>query len=59
MEASHSSLDIHEQSPFSISFQYLSEQKIGPYHSLNGPTLDFEVVGNRNDISDMQKNFWR
>ena len=58
LEASHSSLDIFERSPVLITFDSSFEQKIGPSYSSNGPTLEFEVVGDRNNFLDPQ-NFSR
>ena len=58
LEASHSSLDIFERSPVLITFDSSFEQKIGPSYSPNGPTLEFEVVGDRNNFLDPQ-NFSR
>ena len=62
-EATHSSLDIFERSPLLISFDSSFEQKIGPSYSPNGPTIDFEVVGNRNYFIDLSKIYlelkWR
>ena len=57
LEASHSSLDIFERSPVLVPFDSSFEQKIGPIQSPNGPTLDFEVVGDRNNFLDVQKIF--
>ena len=55
LEASHSSLDLFERSPVLITFDSSFEQKIGPVYSPNGPTLEFEVVGDRNNFLDLQK----
>ena len=57
LKASHSSLDIFEQSPVLITFDSSFEHKIGPIYSPNGPTLEFEVVGDRNNFLDLQKFF--
>ena len=57
LEAWHSSLDIFERSPVLITFDSSSEQKIGPIYSPNWPTLDFEVVGDRNNFLHLQKIF--
>ena len=57
LETSHSSLDIFERSPVLITFDSSFEQKIGPIYSPNGPTLEFEVVGDRNNFLDLQKIF--
>ena len=57
LEASHNSLDIFERSPVLITFDSSFYQKIGSIHSPNGPTLKFEVVGDRNTFLNWQKNF--
>ena len=57
LEASHSSLDIFEESPVLIAFDSSFEQKISPIYSPNRPTLEFEVVGDRNNFLDLQKIF--
>ena len=55
IEATHSSLDLFEKAPLLVTFDYGFEQKIGPAYSPNGPNLEFEVVGDRNNFIDMQK----
>ena len=40
-----------------VSFENSFEQKIGPLYSPNGPQLEFEVVGDRNNFIDLQKIF--
>ena len=57
LEASHSSRENTERSPNLITFDSSFEQKIGPIYSPNGPTLEFEVVGDRNNFLDLQKVF--
>lgn len=54
VEASHSSLDIFERPPLLITFDSSFEQKIGPIYAPNGPTLEFEVVGDRTNFIDLQ-----
>ena len=54
VEASHSSLDIFERPPLLITFNTSFEQKIGPVYAPNGPTLEFEVVGDRTNFIDLQ-----
>ena len=54
VEASQSSLDIFERPPLLITFDTSSEQKIGPVYAPNGPTLEFEVVGDRTIFIDLQ-----
>lgn len=57
IEASHTSLDIFERSPVLITFDSSFEQKVGPTYSPDGPTLEFEIVGDRNNFLDLQKIF--
>ena len=54
VEASHSSLDIFERPPLLITFDSSFEQKIGPLYAPNGPTLEFEVTGDRTNFIDLQ-----
>ena len=54
VEASHSSLDIFERPPLLITFDTSFEQKIGPVYAPNGPTLEFEVTGDRTNFIDLQ-----
>ena len=56
-EATHSSLDVFEKPPLLVSFNNSFEQKIGPIYSPNGPQLEFEVVGDRNNFIDLQRIF--
>ena len=37
-----------------FNFNTSLEQKIGPVYAPNGPTLDFEVVGDRTNFIDLQ-----
>ena len=55
LEATHRSLDLFEKAPLLVTFDYSFEQKIGPAYSPNGPNLEFEVVGDRNNCIDLQK----
>lgn len=55
VEATHSSLDLFEKPPLLITFDYSFEQKIGPAYSPNGPNLEFEVTGDRNNFIDLQR----
>lgn len=57
VEASHTSLDIFERSPVLITFDSSFEQKVGPTYSPDGPTLEFEIVGDRNNFLDLQRIF--
>lgn len=54
-EATHSSLDLFEKAPLLVTFEQAFEQKIGPLYSPNGPNLEFEVIGDRNNFIDLQK----
>ena len=54
-EATHSSLDLTEKKPLLITFENAFDQKIGPVCSPNGPMLEFEITGDRNNFVDLQK----
>ena len=54
-EATHSSLDLFEKQPLLITFEDAFDQKIGPVYSPNGPMLEFEITGDRNNFVDLQK----
>jgi hypothetical protein len=53
-EATHSSLDLFERSSLLVAFDGSIDQKIGPVYSPNGPTLEFKVMGDRNNFLDLQ-----
>ena len=55
-EAIHSSLNLFENQRF-LYFLMVVFVKKGPVYSQNGPTLDFEVAGDRNYLIDIQKIF--
>ena len=55
-EATHSSLDLFEKPPLLVTFDQSFEQKTGPLYSPSGSSLEFEVVGDRNNFTDLQKN---
>ena len=38
-----------------ITFENAFDQKIGPVYSPNGPMLEFEITGDRNNFVDLQK----
>ena len=59
LEATHSSLDLFEKPPLLVTFDSAFEQKIGPSYSPTGPTLEFEVIGDRNNFIDLQKYAWK
>ena len=54
-EATHSSLDLFEKPPLVVTFDQSFEQKTGPLYSPSGSSLEFEVVGDRNNFIDLQK----
>ena len=54
VEANHSSLDLFEKPPLLVTFDTSFEQKIGPLYAPNGPTLEFELVGDRTNFIDLQ-----
>ena len=54
VEASHSSLEIFESPPVLNTFNTSFEQRIGSVYAPNGPTLEFEVVGDRTNFIDLQ-----
>ena len=56
-EATHSSLDLFEKQPLLITFENAFDQKIGLDYSPNGPMLEFEITGDRNNFVDLQKNY--
>ena len=54
VERSHSSLDIFQRPPLLNTLNTSFEEKIGPVYAPNGPTLEFEVVGDRKKFIDLQ-----
>ena len=54
-EATHSFLDLFEKPPLLVTFDQSFEQKTGPLYSPSGSSLEFEVVGDRNNFIDLQK----
>ena len=57
IEATHSSLDLFEKPALLVTFDGSFCQKLGPVYSPNGPMLEFEVSGDRNNFIDLQKIF--
>ena len=53
-ETSHTSLDNFERPQLLVNFDGSFEQKIGPLYAPNGPTLEFEVKGDRTNFLDLQ-----
>ena len=56
-EAAHSSLDLFGKPSLLVIFDGSFCQKVGPVYSPNGPMLEFEVAGDRNNFIDLQKTF--
>ena len=56
-EATHSSLNLFEKPALLVTFDGSFCQKVGPVYSPNGPMLEFEVAGDRNNFIDLQKIF--
>ncbi|XP_075250834.1 uncharacterized protein F54H12.2-like [Convolutriloba macropyga] len=54
-EATHTTLDLFEKPPLLVTFENAFTQKIGPSISPDGPVLEFEVLGDRNNFFDLQK----
>ena len=54
-QATHSSLDEVEKPPLLVTFDQSFEQKTGPLYSPSGSSVEFEVVGDRNNFKDLQK----
>ena len=54
-EATHTSLDLSEKPPLLVTFENAFTQQIGPSFSPDGPVLEFEVLGDRNNFIDLQK----
>ena len=54
-EATHSSLDLFGKPTLLVTFDQSFEQKTGPLFSPSGSSLEFEVVGDRNNFIDLQK----
>ena len=54
-EATHSSVDLFEKPPLFVTFENAFNKKIGPPYSPDGPMLEFEVLGGRNNFIDLQR----
>ena len=54
-EATHSSLELFEKPTLLVKFDQSFEQKAGPIYSPTGSSLEFEIVGERNNFIDLQK----
>ena len=53
-ETAHTSLDLFERPQPLVNFDGSFEQKIGPLYAPKGPTLEFEVMGDRTNFTDSQ-----
>ena len=53
-EATHSSLDLFEKPPLLVTFENAFTQNFGPSPSPDGPMLEFEILGDRNNFIDLQ-----
>ena len=54
-EATHTTLDLFEEPPQHNIFDNAFTQKVAPSYSPDGPMLELEVLGDRNNFIDMQK----
>ena len=54
-ESTHSSLDLFEKPSLLVAFENGFEQSVGPVYTANGPTLEFKVVGDRNNFINMEQ----
>ena len=56
-EETHYSLDLFEKPFFLVTSYGNFYQKLGPVYSPNGPMLEIEVIGDRNNFIDLHKIF--
>ena len=54
-EATHNSLDLFERPSLLVTSEGSFCQTLGPVYNLNGPLLEFEVAGDRNNFIDLHK----
>ena len=54
-ETTHTTFDLFEKQPLLIIFDNAFTQKVGPSYSPDGPMLEFEVLGDRNNFIELQK----
>ena len=54
-EALHSLLDLFEKPPLLVTFENTLTQKFGQFYTPDGPMLEFEVLGDRNNFNDVQR----
>ena len=55
--ATHSSMDLLEKPPLLVTFDQVFAQKTGPLYFPTGFSLEIEIVGDRNNFIDLQKNY--
>ena len=53
-EATHTTLELFEKQALRITFDNALTQKAGPSYAPDGPMLEFEVLGDRNNFIDLQ-----
>ena len=54
-EATHTTLDLFEKQPLLFNFDNVFTQKVELSYSMDGPMLEFEGLGDRNNFKDLQK----
>ena len=54
-DVTHSSLDLFEKPPLLVTFENAFTQNSGPSYSPDCPVLEFEVLGDRNNLIDLQR----
>ena len=52
-EATHSSFDLFEKPALLVTFDASFCRKLGPDYSPDGPMLEFELTGDRNNFIDI------
>ena len=58
-EATLISLELFEKPAVLVIFDGSFYQKVGPVYSPNGPMLEFEVAGDRNNFIDIKEYSWK
>ena len=51
----HTTIDFFEKNPLLINFDKTFTHKNGPSYSPDVPMLEFDVLGDRNNFTDLQK----
>ena len=49
-EATHATFDLFEKQPLRITSENAFTQKVGPSYSPDGALLEFELLGDRNNL---------